>query len=188
VADRFANLALAVHRNIDTAFDRLVATYQNRLYSYALHLVRNPSDAEEVAQDAFVRAFRALTVQYDDAKCRDLELAPWLYRITRNLALNHCHRRAPLREVSLDDHAPRLVAPGSAPPDAESQGRTLETALSSLATVDRDVVLLRFLENMTYAEVAATMGTGEAAVRSRVFRALRKLRAQMAKQGGRNGM
>ena len=74
--------------------------YQDRLFSYALRLTARREDAEEVAQDAFVRAYRALAT-YPAERIRGLALRPWLYRITLNVARNR-FRGKKLRTVSLD--------------------------------------------------------------------------------------
>jgi len=191
----FKNLAVAVHRNADGALDCLVRTYQDRLFSYASHLLANSFDAQEVIQDAFLRAHRALTTRYDEAKCAGLVLGPWLYRITRNLAYNRRRTHRSRSEVSLeesgDGYAPLLRYPPEAAQSLEAteQARTLQLALERLNPAERDVILLRFTEEMSYAEIAAIVGASEASVRGKVFRALGKLRSALRKnRGGRNAL
>src|SRR5512135_2300845 len=91
--DKTECIALAVHQDDDGAVERLVRAYQDQLYSYALRMLRDSFDAEEVTQDAFIRACRTLTASYDPDRCRHLEMRPWLFRITRNLALNRIRAR-----------------------------------------------------------------------------------------------
>ena len=89
-----------IAEDLDANFEELVRTYQDRLYSYALRLMGRAEDAEEVAQDAFVKAYRALAT-YPGERIRALALKPWLYRITLNAARNR-FRGKKLRTVSLD--------------------------------------------------------------------------------------
>jgi RNA polymerase sigma factor (sigma-70 family) len=194
-AGKFANLAVAVHGNVDGALECLVRTYQDRLFSYALHLLANSFDAQEVTQDTFLRAHRALTTRYDEAKCAGLVLGPWLYRITRNLAHNRRRTHRSRREISLEEFGDGHVSPLRCPPEAArgleatEQTRTLQLALERLNPEGRDVILLRFMEEMSYAEIAAIIGTNEASVRGKVFRALGKLRSALGKKtGGRNAL
>jgi len=161
----------------------LVRTFQDPLYRFALLLLRNPCDAQEATQDAFVRAYQALTGRYDSNRCRELELRPWLFRITRNLA--HNLRRRATREESFDEthgrqepEIGRELDPGSLL-ERSRERASLEQALSRLDARGREVVLLRFIEEMPYAEIAAILAESESSLRGRVFRSLRKLRIIM---------
>jgi RNA polymerase sigma factor (sigma-70 family) len=181
------NLALAVHRNDNGAVECLVTTYQNRLFSYALRLLQDPFDAQEVTQDAFLRACQALTRRYDEKKCADLVLVPWLLRITRNLAYSRSSKRRFRNEVPLPDQCggreeiPSNPAGGIRDLESSGERKALRTALRSLGLEERELVLLRFLEEMSYAEMAAIIGGTDASVRGKVFRALRKLRTAIEK-------
>ena len=175
-------LALSVHRNVDGAVENLVLSYQDQLFSFALRLLRNPMDAQEVTQDAFVRAIRALTIQYDAQRCTHLALRPWLYRITRNLALNRSRARRgnpeePFQPGS-EGHEAAMRRAGKPQPDYQAARNieALDGALQHLPAESRELVLLRFMEEMPYADIAAVVGGTEASARAKVFRALRKLR------------
>src|ERR1051326_2986294 len=74
------NLALSVHRCQSGAFERLIDQYESALFNYAHGILQNPFDAQEVVQDALMRADKALTRQYDEARCATLALRPWLFR------------------------------------------------------------------------------------------------------------
>src|SRR5215471_740605 len=91
-------------RDLDGTFESLVRAYQDRLYSFALRVTRNAQDAEEVAQDAFVRAYRALAT-YGEERIRALALRAWLYRITLNVARNRLRGKKP-KFVSIDHPHP----------------------------------------------------------------------------------
>src|ERR687894_2555742 len=84
----------ALAADLDTAFERLVRSHQDRLYTIALRMLGDPRDAEEVAQDAFVRAYRAIE-GYDAQRTRELRLRPWLAAIVVNLCRNRARRRWP---------------------------------------------------------------------------------------------
>src|SRR5262245_27395392 len=96
-----------IAEDLDGSFEDLVRVYQDRLYSYALRVTGRREDAEEVTQDAFVKAYRALA-SYPAERIRSLALRPWLYRITLNTARNR-FRGKKIRTVSLD----HPIAPGS---------------------------------------------------------------------------
>src|SRR5262252_8133347 len=85
-------LEAALAADLDGPFERLVPEYQDRLFGFALRLTRSREDAEEIAQDAFVRAYRAMK-SYPAERVRSLALRAWLYRITLNVARNHRRRR-----------------------------------------------------------------------------------------------
>src|SRR5262245_52757163 len=176
------------------AVERLVRSYQNQLFGYALRLLRDPSDAQEVTQDAFLRAYDALTARYDASKCRTLALRPWLFRITRNLAYNRRRARRTTREEPFPEadgwHGPALRYESGAAQNLEAQEERarLERALGQLDQASREVILLRFVEELPYAEIGAVVGTGEAAVRGKVFRALRHLRTMLTEMEAHDAM
>lgn len=180
------SLALAVHRREEGAFERLVQLHERGLLDYARRLLGHAEDAQEVVQDAFVRAYRALTRQYAEQRVDTLLLRPWLYRITRNLALNK--RRGKRRQIEeglapLPDHeglGPPIAGPTPvADLEKQQEIETLERALQTLPEASRELIVLRFIEEMPYAELAVTLGTSEAALRGKVFRALRLLRSAL---------
>lgn len=180
-------LALSVHRNVAGAVENLVLSYQDQLFSFALRLLRNPMDAQEVTQDAFVRAIRALTIQYDAERCTHLALRPWLYRITRNLALNRSRARRMNPEEPFepgsDRHETAVHRAGKPQPDHQAleEVEALDRALQYLPSESRELVLLRFMEEMSYADIAAVIGGTEASARAKVFRALRRLRSILSR-------
>ena len=183
------SLAVAVHRNNDGAIERLVRVHQDALFSYALRLLRDRFEAEEVTQDAFLRAIRALTTQYDEEKCTQLALKPWLYRITRNLAYNRRKARRPVHDVqsgSCEGAETEQTAWPVADRALEQDERfqMVDRALAGLSAEARDLILLRFMEEMSYAEIAEASGLGESSVRGKVFRALRALRKTLERMEG----
>jgi RNA polymerase sigma-70 factor (ECF subfamily) len=189
-----SSLALAVHMGERSAVEALVRTYQDQLFGYALRLLQDRSDAQEVAQDAFLRAYHALTQQYGAEQCRNLSLRPWLFRITRNLAYNRRRARRAAREEPLpaadDWHTPalRYEAPGTQGLEALEECARLDRALGRLSRPSREMILLRFIEEMPYAEIALVVGASEASVRGKVFRALRQLRSTLMEMEAHDAM
>ena len=98
-------LARALAADLDLAFEALVRGYQHRLYGFALRLTGSPRDAEEIAQDAFVRAYRAL-VRYPAERIATLQVRAWLFQIAMNVTRNRA-RSHRIAEVP-------LLAPGAA--------------------------------------------------------------------------
>ena len=161
------------------AFEALVVRYQGRLVNYAAALVADSGAAEDVAQEAFVRAWRGLGRFRGESSFKT-----WLYRIATNVARTHLERRG--RQVrivsgSLDDEL--RSAPGgdvaSGAPDAEASLVTRETidrALAELPEELRLALVLRDVEGLEYKEIAAVTGAPIGTVESRIFRARRRLR------------
>src|SRR5262249_9216411 len=85
--------AASLARDLDAAFPKLVETYQDALYRFALRLTNNGHDAEDVAQEAFIRAYRWLWAQ--SAIEPELRLKPWLYQVTLNVFRNRARKRQP---------------------------------------------------------------------------------------------
>ena len=171
-------IALEIHRGNRDAVGDLVAAYQDRLFTYAFHMLGGSDDALDVTQEAFVKAFTTLTGKYDAERCRTLEVRPWLYRIVRNLALNRLRSRKRRDDalVSMKDNLPTRVFDTENDP---SRTRALQAALAGLGRESRELIILRYIEQYTYAEIATVTGSSESALRSKVYRALRKLRKIM---------
>ena len=173
--------------SVDGAFEDVVRLFQDRLFSFALRVTGNREDAEEVAQDAFVRAYRALCT-YPAERIRALALRAWLYRITLNVARNRLRGKKP-RVVSLD-HPLRLSADGDTPwepaddesrrPDAlyESERRRVDIAalVASLPERYRAPLVLRYVEGLQLDEVARVLDQPLGTTKSHVHRGVNALR------------
>jgi RNA polymerase sigma factor (sigma-70 family) len=177
------DLAVRLARDLDAAFPDLVAAHADRLYTIALRLLGDPSDAEEVAQDALVRAHRAMT-GYEPARIRELRLRPWLASIAVNLARNRRRRLAdrrppesltPLVAAGFDPHDDGTADPPSLALRRES-ATGLETLLLQLPAVLRAPVVLRHVDGLSVAETAAALGRPEGTIKAQVSRGLARLR------------
>jgi len=171
------------------AFAVLVRLHSRTLYRLAVRIVGDPERAEDVVQEALLRAFRALD-RFDDRG----EILPWLRRIAANAAIDELRRRrreqpladespGPWRE-SGDGHPARLPASTEPSPDrrtASAQvGRAARRALAGLSPDERAAFLLRHVEGCSIAEISRALGKRENATKQSIFRAVRKLRRSLA--------
>ena len=149
--------------------------YQGIAFRTAYLIARNASDAEDAAQDGFVKAWRALGRFREDAPFR-----PWLLRIVANEASNR--RRSAGRRASLVLRAATEEPSGGAAPSPEAALLSAEVRATLLAAVEelpeeqRDVVALRYFLGLSELEVAETLGIPQGTVKSRTARALERLR------------
>jgi RNA polymerase sigma-70 factor, ECF subfamily len=180
-------LAVAVHRCEPGAFERLIDRFERPLFTYAHGMLQNAFDAQEVVQDAMMRAHRALTRQYDEARCAELALRPWLFKTVRNLCLNKRRsKRSALEEPLESFHDGRLgpfVHLEGSELERKEEVELLRRAMALLPVDARELIVLRFMEEMSYAEIAKTVGTSEAALRGKVFRSLKLLRDALQQKG-----
>ena len=169
-------------RDLDGSFELLVRAHVDRCYTIALRVLGNPHDAEEVAQDALVRAHRALA-GYDPQRIRELRLRAWLATIVVNLCRNRVRRHplptTPLAPLVETGHEPR--ADGATDPAALAlAGADRERLAALLATLPdryRIPVVLRHVDDLSYAELAEVLGRPEGTLKSQVSRGLAMLRA-----------
>ena len=181
-------LVTALGKNLDGSFERLVRIYQNRLYSFALRLSHNKQDAEDIAQEAFVRAYQALK-SYTQDRIEVMVLKPWLYKITLNVFRNRARGRH-LQFVSLDrteDDSPvepqdnERQRPESIFETTESRNQ-LDALVARLPEKYRVAVILRYVEGLDYAKLAAVLGQPIGTVKSNVHRGIQLLRKSVSKQ------
>lgn len=154
----------------DEAFERLYRRYVKDVYHYALALLRNPADAEDVTQTTFLNAYRAYSRGDEILKPQN-----WLIKIAHNVARSRYSRMSRrVKEVPLDDHAEHLAAPDDDTPDVES----VLQALSVLPFNQRAAIVMRELEGRSYVEISDTLGVSVSAVETLIFRARRSLRVR----------
>jgi RNA polymerase sigma factor (sigma-70 family) len=183
-------LPAALATDLDGAFERLVHEHQNRLYTIALRLLGDARDAEEVAQDAFVRAYRAIA-GYEGERIRALQLRPWLATILVNLCRNQSRRHSPTL-VPIDgptggpDGDTERMLPQLR--SADPRGSPHETAvrreaarhwaglLAALPDRYRTPVVLRHIDGLSYDEMATVLGRPEGTIKAQVHRGLVQLR------------
>ncbi len=170
------------------AFRSLFERYSRRAYSLAFGVVRNPDDALDVVQDAFIKAHRHLDKFEGQAS-----FYTWLYRIVMNLAIDHLrknrrHKVVDFADGNLDEGAlgeesliPRIVGgnPGRALMDKEIRDR-VAVALDELSANHRAVLVMRELEGLSYEEMAQAMECSKGTIMSRLFHARRNMQKRLA--------
>jgi len=176
-------LIAALAHDLPAHFESLVLAYQDRLYAFALRLTANPQDAEEVAQDAFVRAFHALR-GYASERVETLALRPWLYQIALNIVRNRRRGKRP-ENVRLpgDDEGsiPELAAADDERPESVWERTERDGELAALVRAlperYRTAIVLRHVEGMTYPEAALVLEQPVGTVKANVHRGMLLLRA-----------
>lgn len=164
------------------AFDALVRRYRPRIFALALHLTGSRSEADDITQDAFLRAYRNIG-RFEGRS----EFFTWLYRIALNRALNQ--RRAKRRRItlSLDDPRLTLALEVDAPDDPRRALELRETyvhllrAFDQLSSLLRTTVALTLLQGLSYKEAAVVLETSEGTIAWRVHEARRRMREAMTK-------
>lgn len=182
------DLPAALAANLNVTFEHLVLAYQRRLYAFALRLIGRREDAEEVAQDTFVRAYRALS-GYPPERIRALALRPWIFQIALNVARNHTRGHS-LQVVPLGEPDgavyETLEADGREQPEAVAeraeQGRELAALVAALPERYRAAVILRHVEGLSYSELALALGQPIGTVKANVHRGVHLLRAALVRK------
>lgn len=153
-------------------FAELVRRYQNRVFRFLLRMTDCREEAMELTQDTMIKALHALAGWRPDAA-----FSTWLFRIANNAATDKLRRRKVVKYVSLDEHMD-FPDPAAGPEEAlQSAQRTriLDAALQKLQEDYREVLLLREIEEMSYAEIGEVLGLREGTVKSRIARARQAL-------------
>jgi RNA polymerase sigma-70 factor (ECF subfamily) len=168
----------------ERAYAELLSRYRGRVYGLALRMVQNDTDAQDIAQEAFVKAFQSLA-SFD----LDKPFAAWISKITANLCIDH-YRRRRLQLVSLDTpidsergERPREFEDGGPDPAERFQlgeeEQRVNALLNSLPDKYRTVVLLRHKEDLAYEEIAEILGIPLGTVKARLHRAHNLLKRKL---------
>ena len=162
------------------AFEALVTAYQKQIYNLTLRYVSSPEDAADLTQEAFLRAYRSL-----DSFRGDSRFSVWLYRLTTNICIDFLRSRGRGSASSLtveneDEEIEELDVPDERfEPQKELERRELQRAvldgLASLSEDAREIVVLRELQGLSYAEIGERLGLEAGTVKSRLFRARKTL-------------
>jgi RNA polymerase sigma factor (sigma-70 family) len=169
-------LASRLAVDLDGSFEALVDAHGGRLFSIALRVIGDRSDAEEAAQDALVRAYRAL-VGYEPDRIREIRLRPWLATIV----LNVCRNRTRVKRVRTVELAFEPSAePAVDPLDRHDEKAVWDSLLATLPPAQRSAVVLRHVDGLSYAEMAEALGRPEGTLKAQVHRGLGALRDALA--------
>ena len=170
------------------AFEKLVLEYERNVYAIALRMTANPEDASDMTQEAFIKAFNSLSGYRGESK-----FSVWLYRIVSNVCLDflRSRNRRPTVSLSVEDEdgeetemdvadesqSPELLLERSLTRDSVRRG------LDSLPPEYRQILLLREIEGFSYEEISQTLSLEVGTVKSRIFRARKKLCAFLISDG-----
>jgi RNA polymerase sigma-70 factor (ECF subfamily) len=184
--------ALARHlaADLDRAFEALVLAHQDRLYTIALRLLGDTGDAEEVAQDAFVRAYRAMTA-WPPERIATLRLRPWLASITVNLSRNRRRRLADRRPAlrlagAMAAGVEPATGPGASPDAAGLRREAAEEWSARLLRCPaalRVPVVLRHVDGLSYGAIAEILDRPVGTVKAQVHRGVAWLRSDLERGG-----
>lgn len=159
------------------AFNELVRRHQGRLHSLACRMVRDPEEAADICQDAFVKAYRALPSFREDSA-----VYTWLYRITSNICVNYL-RKKKLRNLLSYENLTGWMRGREAGPDRVlvrgRVGAAVEEAVAKLPPRQRAVFLLRQYEGLSHEEIAAALNRSVGAVKANYFHAVKRLQKEL---------
>lgn len=179
-APRRLNARLA--RDLDDAFPTLVEEFADGLYSGVRRLAPGRADAEDLVQETFLRAYRALG-SYGPERIRSLKLSPWLWTIALNLCRSAARRRTRrVTEVALEAASGTATSPDDTAADAvtASMEAVWRRRLDALSTAQRTAVVLRHVVDLPYADIAEVTGRPIGTTKADVHRGIEQLRRLMA--------
>lgn len=170
-----------------SVFAEIVLTYQHRIYNLCRYMLENPQDAEDAAQDTFIKAYQGLKNFSPTAS-----LYTWLYRIAVNTCLDHKRKFSfhsfffsADKENNIDSFPSQMPSPESAYAIKQSM-HALQAALNNLSKKLRVVIVLNELEGLSYEEIAEILDVSVGTVKSRISRAREELRKNMKKTTEQN--
>ena len=187
--------ALTVQRVLDgnaDEYEKLVLEYQKNVYNLALRMTGDPEDAADMAQEAFIKAYNSLSGYRGDSK-----FSVWLYRIVSNVCLGLLRGKKRRQTVSLsvtdddgEDTELDIADESQSPERIFERAMTRDAVRRGLAALTpeyRQILILRELQGMSYEEIAAVLGLESGTVKSRIFRARKKLCAFLLRDGNISG-
>jgi RNA polymerase sigma-70 factor, ECF subfamily len=168
---READLMKRLARGDRTAFGDVIRSHQQRVWAVAFRFTQRAADADDIAQETFLRLWKAAPTWEPAAR-----LSTWLYRVVANLCVD-LHRR-PVA-VALPQEAEQNATPVSAALESQETAARVQQAIAALPERQRMAVILHRFEGLSYQEIAKTTGWGEAAIESLLGRAYASLRTQL---------
>ena len=162
------------------AFQRLVELYQGPIYNLAYRMLSNAHDAEDAAQEIFLRVYTKLTM-YDQSR----KFSTWLFSVASNYCIDRLRRRRPI--VPLDDMAFGLASREDGPERIAVRRdlqHTVQNALIKLPDHYRLIAILRYWNDLSYQEIVEATGLSESAVKTRLHRARKMIADALEAQGG----
>jgi len=169
-----------------SAFDGLVARWERKIRGAVHRILGNEEEARDVCQEAFLKAYRAL-----DSFKSEARFSSWLYQIALNISRDRLRRRKGRTHVSLqelEEGGTVLVTRRPSAHELVEAGdlaRTVESAIASLPEEQREIIVLKEYQELTFAEIADVLGVPISTVKTRLYRGLSQLRVSLERQGVR---
>ena len=183
------DLVVAFQSGDIPAFDQLVRRWDRRIQGVIYRLVGNHDEARDLSQEAFLKAYRALGTFKQEAR-----FSSWLYQIAINATRDRLRRRRRRTDLSLDDveekgeSSLRDAGPSALELiEARDLSRAVAVAMAALPEEQREVVILKEYEGLTFPEIAETLDVPLSTVKTRLYRGLGQLRIRLERQGIRGG-
>lgn len=168
------------------AFEQLVRSWEGPMLNYFYRCIGDLDAAEDLRQELFIRVYRRSSSWRGEGNFK-----AWLYAIATNLVRTHMRKAG--RIVSIEDidiqPAAKVTSHATTPAPADElaqrsqSARYVQEVLSSLAAEDREALILRFYEHLKYREISDILGVAESAAKSRVYRAIERMRQMVADRG-----
>ena len=162
-----------------SAFEGLVRTHQDRIYNLCRYMLQDSQDAQDAAQDVFVKAYAGLKAFKPDAS-----LYTWLYRIAVNTCLDYKRksRRERFEDESIAEEQPSTEPSAERIYESKEMGQAIQAALQKLPEHLRAAIVLKEIEELSYEEIAVVLDTSLGTVKSRISRAREELRRLLQKK------
>jgi RNA polymerase sigma-70 factor (ECF subfamily) len=170
-----------------SAFDELVGRWERKIRGAIYRIIGSDDDALDLCQETFLKAYRGLGSFKQEAR-----FSSWLYQIALNLCRDRMRRRRGKTWVSLDDLDDGAALPQSPGPsaldlvEAQDLSRTVSGAVAALPEEQREVIVLKEYQGLTFLEIAEVLGLPMSTVKTRLYRGLGQLKEQLERQGVRS--
>lgn len=158
------------------AFREIVEMYRDRIYSLAFYMTGNYTDADDITQEAFIKAYRGLSEFRGESS-----IYTWLHRITVNLCIDRVRKLKARKEVSLSGIIPSRVEEPYREAERSELRRIIEIALSELPEKLRVILIMYEIQGLSYEEIASILGCPIGTVRSRLHKARNSLREKLSR-------
>ena len=171
----------AVLKGEKAAYRYIIDTYKNPIYSTILRMAKNPQTAQDLTQEVFIKAYEQLPKFKQDGSFK-----AWLYRLATNHCIDFFRRKA--NQMQHEQYEDRLAANGSDPEVAllkrESE-RRLERLVAKLPEIERAILLMRYVNELSYEEIGAVLQLSKTEVGNKLFQAKKKMRKQLKEEAER---
>jgi len=167
---------------VEQMFNEMVRRFHSRIYWAARRMVKNHEDADDIAQEVFVRAYSALPTFRGDSG-----LYTWLYRIAINLSINHLRRQKVRRVFDISDYLPFVGTEAEQDRDVihDENISLIERAIETLPEKQRAVFIMRYYDEMPYEQISAILGTSVGGLKANFHHAVKKVSAFVRSHHGR---